>query len=190
MQPAWCSFNKDWWSGFRTYAWNTGLPGSLWSTCTYSYQYICLHFDRADGIYLEIKTTKTMVSVPCTYWRCVWEACLVPKTLIRCWCKSAHYGSLKKTLLQVYASSLYAFFCFENMTIICTAKAHASMQLLPRFVPLGLRRVPCATGQYCLPVSSPFMGEAAVSRLCVREEWHPYPAGTSRRKPGGIWERF
>ena len=42
-----------------TYALNRGLLGSLWSTCIYSYQYIYLHFDRADGIYLEIENTKT-----------------------------------------------------------------------------------------------------------------------------------
>lgn len=44
---------------FGTYALNKGLLGSLWSTCTYSYQYIYLRFDRADGIYLEIENTKT-----------------------------------------------------------------------------------------------------------------------------------
>lgn len=44
---------------FGTYALNTGLLGSLWSTCTYSYRYIYLRFDRADGIYLEIENTKT-----------------------------------------------------------------------------------------------------------------------------------
>lgn len=63
---------KDWWSGFGTHALNTGLLGSLWSTCIYSYQYICLHFDRADGIYLEIENMKTML-VLCTYWSRVSE---------------------------------------------------------------------------------------------------------------------
>lgn len=50
-----------------TYALNRGLLGSLWSTCIYSYPYIFLHFDRADGIYLEIKRTETRALVPSTY---------------------------------------------------------------------------------------------------------------------------
>lgn len=50
-----------------TYALNKGLLGSLWSTCIYSYPYIFLHFDRADGIYLEIERTETRALVPSTY---------------------------------------------------------------------------------------------------------------------------
>lgn len=158
---------------FGTYALNKGLLGSLWSTCTYSYRYIYLRFDRADGIYLEIENTKTRDlpprRVPLYSWWPSERPALYPKNSsgFGVWSYTVDLsgGLQQKFLLPIYILSFALKIGQEGSTAI----THASKQRSPRLELLGLL-CPHATGQCHLLLSSPSMSQEVPLGGC--EVWN------------------
>lgn len=106
----------------RRQALNKGLLGSLWSTCIYSYPYIFLHFDRADGIYwfhiglLRIPKDKCIFPDRNTFLH--WNR-LLYSLLCHSWCRRSQGGRCRG---QGWCRALHS--CSEEHKALSHSVAH------------------------------------------------------------------